>query len=72
MAHTFNPSTWEAEACEFKASLVYIVSSRIARATQCNPDLGGWVVVKIKTMKKEEEEEEGKKEEKKPLKIFNQ
>ena len=50
----------------------YIVCSRIASATQCNPDLGGWVVVKIKTMKKEEEEEEGKKEEKKPLKIFNQ
>jgi hypothetical protein len=37
--HAFNPSTWEAEACgfEFKASLVYRVSSRTARATQRNP-----------------------------------
>ena len=26
--------------CEFEASLVYRVSSRIARATQRNPDLG--------------------------------
>jgi hypothetical protein len=30
--HTFNPSTWEAEA-----SLAYRVSSRTARATQRNP-----------------------------------
>jgi hypothetical protein len=40
VAHTFNPSTWEAEAGEFlnfKASLVYRVSSRTARATQRNP-----------------------------------
>jgi hypothetical protein len=40
VAHTFNPSTWEAEAgkiSEFKASLVYRVSSRTARATQRNP-----------------------------------
>jgi hypothetical protein len=40
MTHTFNPSTWEAEAggfFEFKASLVYRVSSRTARATQRNP-----------------------------------
>jgi hypothetical protein len=38
----FNPSTWEAEAggfLEFKASLVYKVSSRTARATQRNPVL---------------------------------
>ena len=28
----FNPSTWEAEAGEFEASLVYIVSSRPTRA----------------------------------------
>ena len=41
MAHAFNPSTWEAEAgrflrriSEFKASLVYKVSSRTARATE--------------------------------------
>ena len=37
-AHTFNPSTWEAEAggSEFKASLVYRVSSRTGQATQRN------------------------------------
>jgi hypothetical protein len=35
VAHAFNPSTREAEAgiSEFKASLVYRVSSRTARAT---------------------------------------
>jgi len=40
VVHTFNPSTWESKAselCEFKASLVYIVSSKTARATQRNP-----------------------------------
>jgi hypothetical protein len=41
VAHAFNPSTWEAEAggfLSFKASLVYIWSSRTARATtQRNP-----------------------------------
>jgi hypothetical protein len=40
VAHTFNPSTWEAEAgrfLEFEASLVYRVSFRTARATQRNP-----------------------------------
>ena len=39
VVHTFNPSTQEAEAgnlCEFKASLIYIVSSKAARATQRN------------------------------------
>jgi hypothetical protein len=42
LGHAFNPSTWEAEAggfLEFKASLVYKVSSRTARATQRNPVL---------------------------------
>jgi hypothetical protein len=37
VAHTFNPSTREAEAGgfrEFEASLVYKVSSRTARATE--------------------------------------
>ena len=37
MAHTFSPSTWEAkqaELCEFKASLVYRVSSKTAKATE--------------------------------------
>jgi hypothetical protein len=40
--HTFDPSTQEAEATqssEFKASLVYNVSSRMARATKRNPVL---------------------------------
>ena len=40
LAHTFNHSTQEAEAgdlCEFKASLVYRVSYRTAKATQWNP-----------------------------------
>jgi hypothetical protein len=32
VVHSFNPSTWEAEA-----SLVYRVSSRTARVTQRNP-----------------------------------
>jgi hypothetical protein len=41
MAHTFNPSTWEAEAGRFLSSMpawftVYRVSSRTARATQRN------------------------------------
>jgi hypothetical protein len=40
VAHTFNPSTWEAEAgeiSELEASLVYKVSSRTARTIQRNP-----------------------------------
>ena len=40
VAHTFNPSTWEAEGgriSEFEASLVYKVSSRIAWAIERNP-----------------------------------
>jgi hypothetical protein len=39
MAYTFNPNTWEAQAggSLFKASLVYRVNSRTARATQRNP-----------------------------------
>jgi hypothetical protein len=35
-AHSFNPSTWEAEAgdlCEFEASQICVASSRPARAT---------------------------------------
>jgi hypothetical protein len=46
VVHTFNPSTWEAEAgrgrqiSEFQASLVYKVSSRTdTRAIQRNPVL---------------------------------
>jgi hypothetical protein len=34
VAHAFNPGTWEAE---FKANLIYRVSSRTARAIQRNP-----------------------------------
>jgi hypothetical protein len=40
VAHTFNPSTWEARGrriSEFEASLVYRVSSRTARAIQRIP-----------------------------------
>jgi hypothetical protein len=41
VAHTFNPSTWEAEAGGFlssiESSLVYRVSSRTARVIQRNP-----------------------------------
>ena len=40
VAHAYNPSTGEAEAggfLSFEASLVYKVSSRIARAKQRNP-----------------------------------
>ena len=40
MAHALKPSTWEAEAggfLSFEASLLYIVSSRTARAIQRNP-----------------------------------
>ena len=38
-SYTVNPRTQEAEAgrCEFEASLLYIASSRIARASQRNP-----------------------------------
>jgi hypothetical protein len=37
VVHAFNPSTWEAEAVKFEASLVYRVSSRTAREKQRNP-----------------------------------
>lgn len=39
MAHSFNPSLWEAETgdiCEFEAGLIYIESSITTRATQRN------------------------------------
>jgi hypothetical protein len=36
VSHTFNPSTQEAEACEFKASLVDRTRSGTTRATQRN------------------------------------
>jgi hypothetical protein len=37
VAHAFKPSTREAEAGRFEASLVYEVSFRTARAIQRNP-----------------------------------
>jgi hypothetical protein len=40
VAHAFNPSSWGGrgrQISEFKASLVYKVSSRTARAIQRNP-----------------------------------
>ena len=40
LAHSFNPSTWEAEAgrfLKFEASLAYRVSSRTARTIQKSP-----------------------------------
>ena len=33
-AYAFNPNTQEVDICEFEVILVYIVSSRIARATE--------------------------------------
>jgi hypothetical protein len=36
VVHTFNASTWEADArdlCEYKNNLVYMGSSRLAKAT---------------------------------------
>lgn len=40
VVHTSNPSAWEAEAKNpsSKASLIYVVSSRPAKAGQRNPD----------------------------------
>lgn len=37
MEHALNLRIWEADLCEFSASLVYIESSRTARVTQKNP-----------------------------------
>jgi hypothetical protein len=39
VVHSFNPSYLEADLCELKASLVYIVSSRTARSIQIEPFL---------------------------------
>jgi hypothetical protein len=68
VTHTTNPSTWEAEASEslkFRASLVYRVNPRTARAvTQRNPVLF-FVFVFVfvfgegETNKTEEQEETG-------------
>ena len=51
LAHTFNPSTQEAEAgsfSEFEASLVYKMSSRSARAIHIDPISGGKTKLKLK------------------------
>jgi hypothetical protein len=60
VAHAFNPSTWEAEAdeFEFKASLVYRVSCRTARATQRN------------TVLKKQQQQKKKKKEKKEMTVL--
>jgi hypothetical protein len=52
VAHTFSPSTWEAEAVE--ASLVYRVSFRTARTAQRH------TVSKNQKKKKEKEKEKKK------------
>jgi hypothetical protein len=75
VVHDFNPSTWESEISEFKANLVYRVSSRPARATQRNPVLGKKQKHKKKNKKQnptnqqqqtnKNKEEEEKEEEKK-------
>ena len=66
MAHTFNPSTREAEAgrriSELKASLAYRVSSRTARATQRNPASKNQKRKKKKKRERERERKERKKE----------
>jgi hypothetical protein len=59
VVHAFNPRTWEAPSrriSEFKASLVYRVSSRIARATQRNP------VLKERERERERREEKRREE----------
>jgi hypothetical protein len=65
VAHAFNPSTQEAEAGEFKASLVYRVSSRTARATQRNP-----VSKKTKKKNKKNKKKQKTKQNKKTLSQF--
>jgi hypothetical protein len=42
-AHTFNPSTWKAEAGEFEASLVYRVSSEQSGLHRGNPVLKTYI-----------------------------
>jgi hypothetical protein len=59
VAHTFNPSTQEAEEAnfsEFEATLVNRVSSRTAKATQRNP------VSKNKKQNKKKKKQTNKKE----------
>jgi hypothetical protein len=58
VAHTFNPSTWEAEAGRSlsETSLVHTASSRTAKTTQRNPVQG---VVGGRQAEEEEEEKGG-------------
>jgi hypothetical protein len=71
VAHTFNPSTREAEAgrriSELKASLAYRVSSRTARATQRNPASKN----QKRKKKKKEREREREKRKKKRKKLIH-
>jgi hypothetical protein len=55
VAHTFDPSTWEAEAGFLSSRPVYRASSRTDRATQRNPVSGG----KKKKKKEKKEKETG-------------
>jgi len=64
VAYTFNPSAWEAQAggsFEFEASLVYRVSSRIARATLRNP-------VSNKTKQEQQQQQQKKRNRKSNIK----
>jgi hypothetical protein len=66
VVHAFNPSTREAEAgrfSEFKASLVYKVSSKTARAVQRNPISKNQKRKRKKKKKRKKEEEEEEEEE---------
>jgi hypothetical protein len=63
VTHTFNPSTWKAEAkriSEFKGSLVYRVSSRTARVTKGRPDSKNKTKQKTKTKAKKKKERKKK------------
>jgi hypothetical protein len=63
VVHAFNPSTWEAKAgriSEFKASLVYKVSSRTARDIQRNP-----------VSKNQNQNQKQTKQKQKPTKIYD-
>jgi hypothetical protein len=73
VAHTFNPSTREAEIgwiSEFEASLVYRVSSRTARATQRNPVSKNQKGA-LETGKRMERQIEVKEEEKRPPGVWH-
>ena len=63
VVHTFNSSPWEAEAGEFKAGLVYIMSSRTARSIQRNsPSENKQKEGAVKTDRQTDRQEKTKKE----------